>query len=110
MLTIEAPVRFKIGDTGDFQIDGVTKRVIWRDADTLLIAPGFPHRLLRIYIEDDKQRLLVEDRRVPRLTLQHAGDSVVVSNDGASFAKPSEPTVEPEKPSRAATFIPPPFY
>jgi hypothetical protein len=63
MLIIEAPSNFKIGDVCDVTIDGVTRRVIWRDESTLLVAPGFPNRIVSINDTDGIKRFICTTAR-----------------------------------------------
>jgi hypothetical protein len=58
MLIIEVPVSFKIGSSGDFKVNGELRRVIWRNENTLSIAPGFLHRILSINDQDGTRRFV----------------------------------------------------
>jgi hypothetical protein len=80
MLTVHMPLDFQIGETRDVEINGASKRVTWRDPETLVIPPN-DVRIFHIEVEDDLRRFVCGDMRARRLVIYHEGDGVIVSDD-----------------------------
>jgi hypothetical protein len=80
MLVIEAPVSFKVGSSGDFKVDGEIKRVVWRNENTLSIAPGFLHRIVSINEQDGMRRFTCTAARASKLEVHHEGGGIVFAD------------------------------
>jgi hypothetical protein len=83
MFMIHMPTTFKVGDTDDCRINGESKRLTWRDKDTLVIEPDDARQILLSALDGELRCFMCGDAgadQEAKVTVTEGG-FIVVKND-----------------------------